>query len=108
MDTAGKVHWWRPVPRLKPSLRTHGILGVAVSILGWAAIIALSIGCCVILGIAVIHYFQGSCSILNCMNQVPFYNWIVPLIFIEPGLEYIENLIVRRRKKQMDDAASPQ
>jgi hypothetical protein len=103
MDTAGKVHWWQPAPKPKLSLRTHGIFGVAVNILGWVASTAFAIGCCVVLAIAVIHYFQGSCSVLNCVNQVPFSNWILLLMFIVPALEYVEKLIVRRRKKQMDD-----
>jgi uncharacterized membrane protein required for colicin V production len=80
------------------SLRTRGILGVAVSILGWAAAMAFAIGCYVVLGIAVMHYFQGSCSILNCVNQVPFSNWILLLLFISCTSEFIEKLIVRRRR----------
>jgi hypothetical protein len=101
MDAARKVSWWQTAlkPKPVPSLGTHGILGVAVSIVGWAVAIALAIGCNVVLGIAVIHYFQGSCSILNCVNQVFLSNWILLFIFIEPGLEYLERLIVRRRKR---------
>jgi hypothetical protein len=110
MDTAGKVSWWQTAlkPRPKPSLRTHGVLGVAVGILGWAVVTALAIGCNIVLGIAIIYYFQGSCSILNCVNQVPLSNWILLLIFIDIPLEYIEKLIVRRRKRQMDDTELPQ
>jgi hypothetical protein len=52
MDTAEKVRWWQTAlkPKQVPSVRTHGILGVAVSILGWAVAIALAIGCNVVLG----------------------------------------------------------
>jgi hypothetical protein len=64
---------------------------------------ALIVGSFVTVGVALIHYFQGSCGILNCMGQAPFFNWIVPLMFIDSALEYVEKLIVRRRKKQMDD-----
>jgi len=35
--------------------------------------------------------------------QSPFFNWILPLWFIGIILELIEKLIVRRRKRQMDD-----
>jgi hypothetical protein len=94
MDKGGKVRWWRPAP----SLRTHGILGVAVSILCAAAGMALGVGSTVVLGVALIHYFQGSCSVLNCMNQVPFFDWVLPLLLISITLEYIEKLIVRRRR----------
>jgi hypothetical protein len=112
MDKDRKVRWWQPAPKPKPSLRTHGILGVAVSILGWVAITALIVASTVVVGVALIRYFQGSCSILipflNCFNQAPFFNWILPLIFIDSILEYIEKLIVRRRKRQMDETESLQ
>jgi hypothetical protein len=107
MDRAGKVRWWQPAPKPKPSLRTHGILGVAVHIVGTAADMALIVGSTVIVGVALIRYFQGSCSILiplpNCFNQVPFSDWILLLLFISITLDYIEKLIVARRKRQMDD-----
>jgi hypothetical protein len=98
MDKGGKVRWWQPAP----SLRTHGILGMAVSILGAAAGMALGVGSTVILGVALIHYFQGSCSVLNCMNQVPFFDWFWPLLLISTIFGYIEKLIVRRRRLSLE------
>jgi hypothetical protein len=103
MDTAGKARWWQPVPKPKRSLRTHGILGVVVSILGWVAITALTVASFVVVGGAFILYFHGSCSLLiplpSCVSQAPLFNWILPLVCIDGALEYIERLIVKRRKR---------
>ena len=110
MDTAAKVRWWQPAPKPKPSLRTHGILGVAVHIVGWVTITASIIASFVVVGVALIRYFRGSCGILNpflgCFREAPLFNWILPLVCIDGALEYIEKLIVRRRKKQMDETES--
>jgi hypothetical protein len=100
------------VPKPKPSLRTHGILGMAVHIVGWVAITALTVASFVVVGVALIRYFQASCSILSpflgCFREATFFNWILPLVFIDSALEYIEKLIVRRRKRQMDETESLQ
>jgi hypothetical protein len=106
MDKGAKIRWSQLVV---PSLQTHGILGVAVHIVGTAAYMALGIGSTVLVGLSLVHYFQGYCSILvplpnNCFNQAPFSNWIMLLLFIGSTLEYIEKLILKRRKRELDDA----
>jgi hypothetical protein len=88
-----------------PSLRTHGIIGLLVSILHVAAGVAFGVGATVIVGLALIHYFQGSCGILDCFNQGPFPDWFFLLLFILISLKFIQRLIVRRHKRR-DSAAS--
>ena len=46
-------------------------------------------------GVAVVHYFQGSCSIFDCMSQVPFISdWtVLPIIIII--VVYIGRFILR-------------
>jgi hypothetical protein len=100
-----RVYQWLTQPLPAPSLRTHGIIGFVVSILHMAVGVALSIGLVVIVGVALITYFRGSCSTLNyCLSQAPFSDWFLPFLFILWTLEYIERAIVSLRKR--DSAAS--
>jgi hypothetical protein len=62
------------------------------------------VGLFIVGGVAVVHHFEGSCRILDCIGQVPYSDVPFALIFLAILVELLEKLW--RNRKQRPPATS--
>jgi hypothetical protein len=62
------------------------------------------VGLFIVGGVAAVHHFEGSCRILDCIDQVPYSDVPFALIFLAILVEVLEKLW--RKRKQRPPATS--
>ena len=62
----------------------------------WVPAIA---GLFIVSGVAVVYYFEGSCGIFECIDQVPYSNLPFALFILAILVEWLEKLWRKRRQR---------
>jgi hypothetical protein len=62
------------------------------------------VGLFIVVGAAIVYYFEGSCRVLDCIDQIPYSDVPFALIFLAILVELFEKLW--RERKQRPTATS--
>ena len=57
------------------------------------------LGLFVVGGVAVVHYFEGSCRVFDCIDQVPYNNVAFALFFLAIFVELLEKVWHGRKQR---------
>jgi hypothetical protein len=57
------------------------------------------VGLFIVAGVAVVYHFEGSCRILDCIDQVPYSDVPFALFFLAILVEFLEKLWLKRKQR---------
>jgi hypothetical protein len=69
---------------------------------------AAIVGLFVVVGVAVVYYFEGSCRVFDCIEQVPYNNAPFALILLAILVELLEKLWSRLKRRPSWSADRPE